>query len=120
MQASVTPVLQDIVTLIDRIDSQLAGLDETAFRASADIQDATAYRLQHIGEAVKRLPDSFKVAHPDIPWARIVGMRNLLAHQYFAFDPALAWQTVQQSLSILRAQCMIVLTNGGEADVAPE
>jgi uncharacterized protein with HEPN domain len=35
-----------------------------------------------IGEAARRVSDSFKDAHLEIPWSSIVGQRNVLAHEY--------------------------------------
>ena len=38
--------------------------------------------LYNIGEHVYNLSDSFKEAHPDIPWAKISGLRHRLVHDY--------------------------------------
>jgi uncharacterized protein with HEPN domain len=35
-----------------------------------------------IGEAAKRISDTFKKKHPEIPWSSIVGQRNVLVHEY--------------------------------------
>jgi uncharacterized protein with HEPN domain len=35
-----------------------------------------------IGEAVRGLSENFKLGHPDVPLARIIGLRNRLAHDY--------------------------------------
>lgn len=42
--------------------------------------------LEIIGEAANRVPESFQLQHPDIPWRRIIGQRNVLAHEYDAID----------------------------------
>jgi uncharacterized protein with HEPN domain len=36
-----------------------------------------------IGEAAKALGDDLKAWHPQIPWRQILGLRNVLAHEYF-------------------------------------
>ena len=72
--------LLDILELIDRIDRQTGDLTREAFLEDADVQDATAYRLLAIGEAVKDLDDDLRTRHPHIPWRQILGMRNILAH----------------------------------------
>ena len=38
--------------------------------------------VQNVGEGAARLSPEFLSAHPEIPWRRIVGMRNRLAHDY--------------------------------------
>jgi uncharacterized protein with HEPN domain len=39
--------------------------------------------LRAIGEAVKDLDEDLRTRHPHIPWRQILGMRNILAHEYF-------------------------------------
>ena len=46
--------------------------------------DAIFYRLQIIGEAAKHISDSYKERFSDIPWRKIIAMRNYLVHEYFA------------------------------------
>lgn len=38
--------------------------------------------LYNIGEHVYYLTDEFKGNHPDIPWAKISGLRHRLVHDY--------------------------------------
>lgn len=38
--------------------------------------------LYNIGEQVYNLTDEFKAAYPDIPWAKISGLRHRLVHDY--------------------------------------
>lgn len=38
--------------------------------------------LEILGQAASRVSASFREAHPEIPWRRIVGLRNVLAHEY--------------------------------------
>ena len=64
----------------------------------ADDEDATAYRRQAIGTAATSLDDSVKVRHPAISWHQIVGLRNILAHQYLIRESAIVWQTVKIGL----------------------
>jgi uncharacterized protein with HEPN domain len=41
-------------------------------------------------------------AHSDVPWSAIVGMRNVLVHDYFGIDLAEVWSTVERDLPALR------------------
>lgn len=45
--------------------------------------DAVLRNLAVIGEAVKSLPREFKQQRPDVPWASIAGLRNVVVHEYF-------------------------------------
>jgi uncharacterized protein with HEPN domain len=45
-----------------------------------------------MGEAANRVSLSFREAHPEIPWKRIVAQRNVLAHEYGEIEHALVWR----------------------------
>jgi uncharacterized protein with HEPN domain len=54
--------------------------------------------LEIIGEAARRISESFRQAHPEIPWREIIGQRNILAHDYGDVDAELIWKAVTQDL----------------------
>lgn len=97
--------LEQIVELIGHIDRRLAGLDIDAFRQDRDEVDLTAYRLAAIGEATRKLSDALKERHPQIPWAAIYGMRNIIAHDYGAVIPDRVWNVTAGQLDDLEAVC---------------
>ena len=92
--------LLDILEIIDRIERQTA-----AFLEDADVQDATAYRILAIGEAAKGLCDQLKARHPHVPWRQILGLRNILAHEYFIRESEIIWETVKVELPGLAVVC---------------
>jgi uncharacterized protein with HEPN domain len=97
--------LLDILELIERIERQTNGLTRETFLQDPDVQDATAYRLLAIGEAAKGLDDGLKSRHPHIPWRQILGIRNILAHEYFTRESEIIWETLQAGLPELAAVC---------------
>jgi len=58
--------------------------------------------LEVIGEAAKRIPQSIRDPYPQIPWSKIIGMRNLVIHEHFGVDLEVAWKTVREDLPPLR------------------
>lgn len=48
--------------------------------------DAVLYNLVVIGEAAAKLSEETRESATEIPWPRIVGLRNLIAHEYFRVD----------------------------------
>lgn len=60
--------------------------------------------VEIIGEAADHVSGEFQAAHPEIPWAVIIGMRNRLAHGYFEVDLDRVWDTVQEDLPTLIVQ----------------
>ncbi len=63
--------------------------------------DGILFNLQLIGEAVKQLPDELRAAYPAIPWREIAGMRDVIAHAYFALDLDILWRGVQTDVPVL-------------------
>jgi uncharacterized protein with HEPN domain len=59
--------------------------------------------IEIIGEAAARLPETVRDAHPEIPWAPIIGMRNRLVHGYYDVDLDVLWATVSTNLGPLIA-----------------
>jgi uncharacterized protein with HEPN domain len=89
------------------------------FSENADVEDATAYRLLAIGEAAKGLDDSTKAHHPEIPWHQIIGLRNILAHEYFIRESGIIWQTVKIRLPRLADACRAELARLGWQPSSP-
>jgi uncharacterized protein with HEPN domain len=42
---------------------------------------------------VKRLSEGFRASHPEIPWADMAGMRDVLIHDYDDVDLHEVWHT---------------------------
>jgi uncharacterized protein with HEPN domain len=105
--------LLDILELIKRTERQTGEITGEAFLQDPDVQDATAYRLLAIGEAAKDLDDDLKTRHPYIPWRQILGMRNILAHEYFTRESEIIWEILQVGLPELAAVCRAGLARLG-------
>lgn len=103
--------IDHILESIALIRSYTDKLSKEEFLASLQVQDAVIRRIEIIGEAVRNLPAEWKQAHPEIPWQKIIGMRNVLIHVYFDVSLSLTWKTIledllplEQSLMTLRAE----------------
>ncbi|MEK8228700.1 HepT-like ribonuclease domain-containing protein [Oerskovia sp. M15] len=55
-------------------------------------------RLLEIGEAVKALSPELTAREPEIPWTNIAGMRDFLAHHYFATNPEIVQAVIDNDL----------------------
>jgi uncharacterized protein with HEPN domain len=114
IETSIESIL-DVLELIERIERQTKNLTREAFLENADIQDATAYRILAIGEASKDFSDNLNSRYPHVPWRQILGMRNILAHEYFVRESELIWETIQAGLPDLAAVCRAELDRVGYA-----
>ncbi len=94
-------MLLDILEAIERIEKYAARGRET-FEQDELIQTWIVHHLQIIGEAARALPDSFRKKYPEIPWSKIIGMRNILVHTYFGIDVDVVWAVVVNDLPDLK------------------
>ncbi len=74
------------------------GMDQASFAADRRTQAAVLYDIIVIGEAANRLSEEFCEQHSTIPWKNIIGMRNILAHQYDDVDPDEVWKVIHQDI----------------------
>lgn len=101
--------LEHILESINFIDNYSLGKTLDAFLSSTKEQDAIIRRLEIIGEAVKKIPEDFKVKYSEIPWSKMAGMRDVLIHAYFVVDIRAVWQTIQDDLPELKKQITNIL-----------
>ena len=86
-----------------------------AFEADELIQSWIVRHLQIIGEAARALPEAVRAQAPAVPWAKIIGMRHILVHDYFGIDTAVVWEVVARDLPELRRQMEDLLATMREA-----
>jgi uncharacterized protein with HEPN domain len=96
--------LDHIRESIALIEEYTKDISREQFSNSPQIQDAVMRRLEIIGEAVKNLPADFKIKHPAIPWKKIVGLRDILIHEYFGVDVTLLWNLIEKDLPVFKQQ----------------
>lgn len=111
MPSDTVVFLQDILDCIDLIESYTRNLAKSAFLDSKEKQDAVIRRLEIIGEATRRLPKEFTAAHPEVPWPRMIAMRNRLIHAYGRVDLELTWVVVERDLPKLKRELGALLEN---------
>lgn len=107
----VATLLDDILDAINKIHVYTHGFDLARFRSDDRTVDAVARNLEIVGEAAARLPDDFRAAWPDVPWGRIVALRNRIVHAYFGLDLELVWSIINTDLQSLQSQLMEIRKN---------
>jgi uncharacterized protein with HEPN domain len=95
--------IQDLLDAIESIRTYTEGMDFTAFQNDRKTVDAVVRNLTVIGEAAARVPEKAVRAHPDVPWAEMRAMRNLVVHEYFGVSDRILWDTVRTNLPSLVA-----------------
>lgn len=76
--------------------------DKAAFERDELLQGWFVRNLQIIGEAARAVPDNVRALAPDLPWPKIIGMRNVLVHGYFEIDADIVWDAVARDLPAIK------------------
>jgi len=98
---------RDKECLLDILEAAKLALTYVAIKTKEDFikdiqcQDAVIRRLEIIGEAAGRISEETRNAFPHLPWSEMVGMRNIMIHDYDDVDIAIVWETVQNDLPTL-------------------
>lgn len=102
--------LSDILTAIELIRNFTRGKTREDLSQDKMLLSALLHQLYVIGEAASRLSDEIKGKHPGVPWKVIYGFRNHIAHEYFALDLDIVWQTVSQEVPKLESQIKEIIS----------
>ena len=93
--------LADVIRSIDNIQ-KYAARGRKILETDELLQVWMVHHLQIIGEASAQLSKEFKKKHSDIPWQQIIGLRNIIVHEYFAIDLDEIWITLERDLPKLK------------------
>ncbi len=102
--------LQDILDAIIAIE-RYASQGREAFDAQELIQVWMVHHFQIIGEAANALSMERLSQYPRVPWRQIIGLRNMLAHEYFRIDRQAIWDIVESDLPPLKLTVEKMLEN---------
>jgi uncharacterized protein with HEPN domain len=102
-------LLEDIEGSCSKIVRFAEGKDREAVLADEMRLDAILHNLQVIGEAIKKLPMEWRARHTEVPWRSIAGLRDVVAHTYFALDYAILWDAIHQEVPRLLQRIRVLL-----------
>lgn len=109
--------LTDIIDASDAIMRFLADYDEQSYFLVDELrQSAVLQKLIVIGEAASRISQNTRDRSVNIPWADIVGFRNIAVHAYFSVDWGIVWVTATRDIPQLRIQVQELLDSFSSDD----
>ena len=90
--------LEDMFQSMQRIEEYLGDLDFKKFKMTHIVVDAVVRNFEIIGEASRKIPSDIQEEYPEIPWRKMYGLRNLIAHEYFGIDYEMIWEIAKNNL----------------------
>lgn len=90
-----------MIEAIERIQKYTEGMTYEGFSADTKTVDAVVRNFEVLGEAARHVPIEIQTSHPNLPWSKIRGMRNLLTHEYFGISDSILWTTATIDLKPL-------------------
>ena len=101
--------LEDILTSMSRIFEYIGEKDFKDFKQNYMIVDAVVRNFEIIGEASKNIPDNIKENYPEIPWKRMIGLRNIVIHAYFGIDLENIWIIITENIPEVKPKIIEIL-----------
>lgn len=102
--------LEKIELAINRLQERTANIKSTddflLTPSGMEKLDAACMVLIAIGESIKNLDKvtngNMLPTYPSIPWKRVMGMRDVIAHHYFDVDADVVYSVISKELSPLK------------------
>lgn len=99
----------DLVETVRDVRAFLDGVSRQRWDTDRILQSAVLHKMMLMGEIASALPDDLRERHPELPWRRMRGFRNIAVHRYFAVDWAVVWQIAVEDVPKLEALAMDLL-----------
>ncbi len=90
--------LRDMLEAAQKVIRYTDEREMAAFVADEMAYDATLRNLEVLGEAAKNIPEEIRRRHPEVDWRGVAGLRDILAHAYFALDDETLWKIVRADI----------------------
>ncbi len=101
--------LQHIQDAISEIVSYTNNISFNEFKSSSMTLFASVKQLEIIGEAANNFTEHFQKLYNEIEWRTIIGLRNLLVHEYFGIDEEIVWGIIKKDLPKLQEDIKQIL-----------
>jgi uncharacterized protein with HEPN domain len=99
---------------IEGVAMIVCGLSFAQYQGSYMHRRAVERAVQIVSEAAKALPQDFLAKYPNAPWSAIIGIGNILRHEYQRLDDKQLWEIATVHLPELQPIVAQMLTEFGE------
>ena len=109
-----TGLLLAIIKHCNKISEKMKGLSREQFDRDEDVVQIICFNILQIGELAKNFEPEFIRTHNAVPWNKIKGMRDKVAHGYDKIDMDRVWYTALDDINPLRDYCQQILDSSVE------
>ena len=109
MKSADEQILNKILRETEYLQTKVGKVSLDDFVSDETLKRAAAMSLLNIGELAKRLSKEFQDATSDIPYHKMIALRNLAAHGYFEIRFDDIWKTITTQIPILRNRISEIL-----------
>lgn len=101
---------EDMRLHAERAARFLGGRSLDQFLDDEVVQAAVIRCVEVIGEAAKLVSDETRAREPGIPWRLVIGMRNVLAHDYGVVMPEKVYEVLTEHVPELLERLVPLIT----------
>src|SRR3954465_11527677 len=94
--------LLHILEAISETETSTKNIDFETFRNNSMMRFATIKQIEIVGEAANCITEDTKNTFTTINWRQMIGMRNILVHEYFGVYNNVVWQVITDDIPKLK------------------
>ena len=103
-------LLEDIMEAIENINLYTTDFSQEQFLSDQKTKDAVVRNFEIIGEAANKLSEDFSKKNLSIDWKGVIGLRNVLIHDYFGIDYNIVWNIIKNFLPNLESELKNIIS----------
>jgi uncharacterized protein with HEPN domain len=108
--------LAHMLQQIDIVASAIQNLTPVQARGNVILNLAIERSVQIVSEAAKELPPELRNRYQDVHWQAIIGIGNLLRHEYYRINPADIWDIATVHFPALRSVVVRMIADFNDRD----
>ena len=103
-------LLEDIMEAIENINLYTADFSQEQFLSDQKTKDAVVRNFEIIGEAANKISEDFSKKNLSIDWKGVIGLRNVLIHDYFGIDYNIVWNITKIFLPDFKSKLKSIIS----------